>query len=41
MGQKWVDHPKSGNVKVETETKEKANRVAKIERVEKLLTGNV
>jgi len=34
-GQKWTDHPKSENVKVETEIKEKVNRVTKIERVEK------
>ncbi len=26
-GQKWTDHPKSENVKVETEVKEKVNRV--------------
>ncbi|CAA0237379.1 hypothetical protein NACSLCCMFF_540005 [Tenacibaculum maritimum] len=33
-GRKWTDHPKSGNVKVETEIKEKVNRATKIERVE-------
>ena len=35
-GQKRNDYPKSENVKVETEIKEKVNRVTKIERVEKL-----
>ena len=28
-GQKWTDHPKSENVKVETEIKEKLNRISK------------
>jgi len=32
-----ADHPKSENVKVETEIKEKVNRVTKIERVEKII----
>jgi len=30
-GQKRTDHPKSENVKIETEIKEEVNRVAKIE----------
>ena len=34
-GQKRTDHLKSENVKVETEIKEKVNRVMKIERVGK------
>jgi len=33
-GRKKINHPKSGNVKVETEIKEKVKRVMKIESVE-------
>lgn len=33
-GRKRTDHPKSENVRVETEIKEKVKRVTKIERVE-------
>lgn len=38
---KRTDHPKSENVKVETEIKEKLNRVAKIERLEIVITKRV
>lgn len=36
-GRKWTSHPKSENVKVETEIKDKVNGISKIERVGKII----